>query len=138
MKRVIRDLVEKNDEEDAQAEGDENAADEDELPEDEDNESDQDDRKERQKAAEFEKNSFRSPKFWLKWQGQLLTDGAEEEFITDGGYIVFSGNACEKFDGTLSCEKLGWKNAKVSGWKIKGMSARDFEIEWVAEKDIES
>lgn len=151
MKKVVRDLVEMHDESEESQPEDERNADETEAKQNDDNdeeeeekegdreESDQEDRKERRKAQEFEKNSFRSPKFWLKWQGQLLKEESEdEEVVTDGGYIVFSGNACEKFDGTLTCEKLGWKNIKVSGWKIKGMSARDFEIQWIAEKEEEN
>lgn len=73
----------------------------------------------------------------MKWQGRLLNEAAEDEVVTDDGYIVFSGNACEKFHGTLSCEGLGWKNVKVTGWKIKGMNARDFEIGWVGERKEE-
>jgi hypothetical protein len=135
MKKVVRELER---EEDSEVERDESPKDEAAGPDDEDDESDERDRKERQKVQEFEKNSFRSPKFWLKWQGRLLGEEGGDEVETDDGYIVFSGNGCEKFDGTLSCEKLGWKNVKVTGWKIKGMSARDFEVEWVPERKVAS
>lgn len=135
MKQAIRDLVEKDEPEelDPDEEANGNDAEAQSESEDEEDDSDDEERKERQKAQEFEKNSFRSPKFWMKWQGQLLGDHAGDEILTDGGYIVFSGNACEKFDGTLSCKKPGWKNIKFQGWKTKGMSARDFEIDWLPE-----
>lgn len=145
MKRVVRDL-EREEEEEKAGEVEEGKGDEEETrsedgsreettqPDEENDEEEEEDQKESRQAQKFEKNSFRSPKFWLKWQGHLLADEAESagQVLIDDGYIVFSGNSCDKFDGTLSCEKLGWKNVKVSGWKIKGMNARDFEIGWIS------
>ncbi|OQO11739.1 hypothetical protein B0A48_03466 [Cryoendolithus antarcticus] len=84
---------------------------------------------------EFEKNSFRSPKFWLKWQGQVTAqvddDGVIDETVTDSGYLVFSGNTCERFNGTLSCSKLDWHNVKITGFKLRSKPARDFDVQWV-------
>lgn len=84
---------------------------------------------------QFEKNSFRNPKFWLRWQGykESHSPGGQHEvevLLTGSGYLVFSGNNCEKFDATLSCDALGWDNIKLKGWKARSHSARDFQISW--------
>lgn len=93
-----------------------------------------------QRIQQFEKNSFRSPKFWMKWQGHVTTltptststsqtsTPNPPKVVTDNGYIVFSGNQCDRFQGTISCEVLGWNNVKISGWKVKGQNARDFDL----------
>ncbi|KAF2208477.1 hypothetical protein CERZMDRAFT_48948 [Cercospora zeae-maydis SCOH1-5] len=92
--------------------------------------------RERQRHQQFEKNSFRSPKFWLKWQGEILhgasPSGGEERSVltTDSGYLVFTGNNCDKFQGTLNCQLLEWNNVKLSGWKLKNQPARDFDVQW--------
>lgn len=88
-----------------------------------------------QRAQEFEKNSFKSPKFWMKWQGQVLHKpdpdvSSGKELLTDSGYLVFSGNTCDKFEGTISCEPLGWDNVKLKGWKGSTRSARNFDPVW--------
>lgn len=88
----------------------------------------------------FEKNSFRVPKFWMKWQGQRLTRpestdvnvGTESTSrpICGDGYLIFNGNVCGKFQGTLSCEELEWKNVKLKGQAIRKQPPRDFNMEW--------
>lgn len=81
----------------------------------------------------FEKNSFRSPKFWLRWQGSIPSQSPEagtNSVTTGSGYIVFAGNDCSKFQGTISCEELGWDNVKISGRKEATRSTRDTEISW--------
>ncbi|KAJ9658687.1 hypothetical protein H2198_003565 [Neophaeococcomyces mojaviensis] len=82
----------------------------------------------------FEKNSFRSPKFWLRWQGQVLRPQGvktmSDTVETDSGYLVFSGNDCHKFQGTISCEALGWDNVKITGWKTASKSTRDTAVGW--------
>lgn len=86
-----------------------------------------------EKKQNFEKNSFRSPKFWIRWQGELLnpasfpSSNGDDAIEMNSGYIVFSGNDCRKFSGTLSSKKLGWDNAAFNGWKIKSMTERDVE-----------
>ncbi|EMF11703.1 uncharacterized protein SEPMUDRAFT_15305, partial [Sphaerulina musiva SO2202] len=90
---------------------------------------------EQQRYHQFEKNSFRNPKFWLRWQGykESHSPGGQHEvevLLTGSGYLVFSGNNCEKFDATLSCDALGWDNIKLKGWKARSHSARDFQISW--------
>lgn len=91
---------------------------------------------EQQRYHQFEKNSFRNPKFWLRWQGykESPSPGGQHEvevkLLTGSGYLVFSGNNCEKFDATLSCDALGWDNIKLKGWKARSHSARDFQISW--------
>ncbi|KAM3417413.1 hypothetical protein BST61_g5659 [Cercospora zeina] len=121
----------------------------------------EDDDRERRRYEQFEKNSFRSPKFWLKWQGEIanrasssqhtqeLPDEAEGKMtkaldqspdsaaaetvstlVTDSGYLVFTGNNCDKFQGTLNCQILDWNNVKMSGWKLKSQPARDVDVQW--------
>ena len=89
---------------------------------------------EEHRAREFEKNSFRSPKFWMKWQGELLKGSNSDQPVgkleTDNGYLVFNGNACEKFDGTISCAALKWDNVKIKGFKVSTKSDRDFYMQW--------
>ncbi|KAK7966848.1 uncharacterized protein PG986_001125 [Apiospora aurea] len=78
----------------------------------------------------FEKNSFRSPKFWLRFHGHepQTDDGAAERSGT--GYLVFSGNDCRKFEGTISCDAINWDNKKLSGWKTIARSERDTPVLW--------
>ncbi|KAJ4300824.1 hypothetical protein N0V90_002912 [Kalmusia sp. IMI 367209] len=84
----------------------------------------------------FEKNSFRSPKFWLQWNGTLLqnssksTEEASEIKISEMGYVVFSGNDCRKFKGTISCSLLGWKDVAISGRKVVARSESDRPVAW--------
>ncbi|KAK5086920.1 hypothetical protein LTR05_004091 [Lithohypha guttulata] len=91
------------------------------------------------RVQQFEKNSFRSPKFWLRWQGQVTDQPRSQEddqevnsntTDTDTGYLVFSGNSCDKFEGTISCETLDWRNVKLRGWKLTSKSERDFAMAW--------
>ncbi|KAL4731805.1 hypothetical protein ACLX1H_000797 [Fusarium chlamydosporum] len=79
----------------------------------------------------FEKNTFRQPKFWLFWRGNVLaaqgniaptTAVALSDTSSDGthsgmGYVVFSSNRYDKFKGTISCDFLGWKDVAISGRK---------------------
>ncbi|KAI1333318.1 hypothetical protein F5Y16DRAFT_9651 [Xylariaceae sp. FL0255] len=87
---------------------------------------------ERRRFQAFEKNSFRAPKFWMAWRGRRMdsssADRAEEAF--GSGYLVFSGNDCRKFRGTISCENAGWDNVSFSGWKAVPRSARDTAVCW--------
>eukprot|EP01119_Soliformovum_irregulare_P000214 TRINITY_DN10151_c0_g1_i1.p1 TRINITY_DN10151_c0_g1~~TRINITY_DN10151_c0_g1_i1.p1 ORF type:complete len:183 (+),score=20.83 TRINITY_DN10151_c0_g1_i1:154-702(+) len=57
-----------------------------------DNDSGDEHEDQHQQRSKFEKNSFRSPKFWLRWQGNPLSGDVE----TESGYIVFAGNDCRK------------------------------------------
>ncbi|KAJ4351609.1 uncharacterized protein N0V89_006952 [Didymosphaeria variabile] len=75
----------------------------------------------------FEKNSFRAPKFWLRWNG--IVEGSEV-VTTDMGYIVFSGADCRKFKGTITCGPLGWKDIAISGHKVAGRGASDVPVKW--------
>jgi hypothetical protein len=80
----------------------------------------------------FEKNTFRQPKFWLFWKGIViavpenaaqasadnLPDSSPNEPQSGMGYVVFSGNnKYERFRGVISCEYLGWKDVAISGRK---------------------
>ncbi|RBR10701.1 uncharacterized protein FIESC28_09348 [Fusarium coffeatum] len=83
--------------------------------------------KEQARFNKFEKNTFRQPKFWLFWKGRVLaapqhsvhaeTESATDEIQSGMGYLVFSGSRYEKFNGTISCESLGWKDIAISGRK---------------------
>ncbi|KAF4418413.1 catalase [Fusarium acutatum] len=79
------------------------------------------------RSDNFEKNTFRQPKFWLSWRGKVLVqpesgvvpeDRSPLDAIQSGiGYIVFTGNKYQKFKGTISCDILGWDNVAITGWK---------------------
>jgi hypothetical protein len=78
------------------------------------------DEKLNRRARAFEKNSFRNPKFWMKWKGKPAAedDGGSSPVESDIGYLVFSNNACDKFDGTITCPALDWKQLKLKARKI--------------------
>lgn len=84
--------------------------------------------RQRRRVATFEKNSFRQPKFWFRWQGVI--DDEETTQVHGSGYVVFSGNDCKRFQGTMTSEQLGWNNVKMNGWKTRPQPERDFEIRW--------
>lgn len=95
--------------------------------------------RQRRRIAKFEKNSFRQPKFWFRWQGNMVDDiptPLEDLGLTGGskvhgsGYVVFSANDCKRFQGTLTSEQLAWNNVKMTGFKTKPQPERDFEIQW--------
>lgn len=105
------------------------------------------DERERRRYAAFEKNSFRSPKFWMRWRATLSVQKKDEEIDAhepaapdspaqsggvevNGGYLVFSGNDCASFDGTVSCDALDWKNVKLSGKKSVS-KARECSLGWL-------
>ncbi|USP73634.1 hypothetical protein yc1106_00908 [Curvularia clavata] len=84
----------------------------------------------------FEKNSFRSPKFWFRWSGvpssgvsQPASKG-DRAYESDLGYIVFSGNDCRKFKGTINCASLKWKNVAITGHKVIARSESDTQVTW--------
>ncbi|KAI1344487.1 catalase [Xylariaceae sp. FL0016] len=88
----------------------------------------------RRRFRNFEKNSFRSPKFWLQWRGHVSKDTREVPDVEDEtgiGYLVFSGSDCRKFQGTISCKSLGWNNAAFSGRKEVSRSERDVPVSWI-------
>ncbi|KAF9739808.1 hypothetical protein PMIN06_004912 [Paraphaeosphaeria minitans] len=112
-------------EEDKQSqEQDENGCDESDA---EDPTDDREFEEEPARFRKFEKNSFREPKFWIRWNG--VTEGAEV-VTSDLGYLVFSGNECRNFKGTITCEALGWKDAAINGRKISGRGPSDVPINW--------
>ncbi|KAK2057451.1 hypothetical protein LY76DRAFT_574417 [Colletotrichum caudatum] len=93
---------------------------------------------ERSRFQQFEKSSFRSPKFWFQWKGQVTTSPATpdghapetQRSHTGRGYMVFSGNYCRSFKGTITCDALKWKDVSLSGWKQVSMSERDVPFAW--------
>ncbi|KAF2023312.1 hypothetical protein EK21DRAFT_81225 [Setomelanomma holmii] len=105
----------------------------------EDGEEDEEDEEgedgEHNRFETFEKNSFRSPKFWFRWNGvpaqsKSGKSGGDEEYETGLGYIVFAGNDCRKFKATISCSSLSWKDAPITGHKISGRSESDIPVTW--------
>lgn len=84
------------------------------------------DEKVNRRARAFEKNSFRNPKFWMRWKGKPAIDDGEksDQVETDMGYLVFANNECDKFEGTITCPSLDWKQLKLKGRKVhsKGRS----------------
>lgn len=119
---------------------DEDESDEEDASEDE-GELSSNENRQRRRLATFEKNSFRQPKFWFRWQGVISEDARaslEDLELKAGkahgsGYVVFSGNDCRRFQGTMTSEQLGWNNVKMTGWKAKPQPERDFEIQWSSE-----
>ncbi|KAF4784280.1 catalase [Colletotrichum scovillei] len=114
----------------------EDEADEGSEEEEDEEESEVDEKK---RFKNFEKNSFRSPKFWFQWNGDIAP--TTTSFLDDKtsptpsretgrGYIVFSGNDCRSFKGTISCDSLGWRDVSISGWKEVSMSERDAAFVW--------
>ncbi|KAF4913303.1 hypothetical protein CGCVW01_v010894 [Colletotrichum viniferum] len=93
--------------------------------------------KEKRRFESFEKNSFRSPKFWFHWKGQVKSN-AESSMVksnlegseTGRGYVVFSGNDCRSFKGTITVDALQWKDVSLSGWKELTMPERDVAFDW--------
>lgn len=72
------------------------------------------------RAKAFEKNSFRNPKFWMCFNADVkVSKDIEAVHEQDMGYIVFSGNDCSAFDGTISSKELSWDNVKIKGHKVK-------------------
>jgi len=94
------------------------------------------DRRANERIQAFEKNSFRSPKFWLQWQGDISvsTDGNNSEEVCERnqGYIIFSGNDCKDFQGTLSCKEYGWKDVAIRGRKVTSKASRPPPFLWSA------
>jgi hypothetical protein len=94
----------------------------------------------RDRFETFEKNSFRSPKFWFRWSGVPSSSSSsssssgeserKKEVETELGYIVFSGNDCRKFKGTINCESLKWKNVAITGHKMVARSPSDTRVTW--------
>ena len=133
MSRVVASVVQQSmeaqepDDDDGEAgEGNDGTAGSDSVAEsEEESEEPQEER-----PSTFEKNTFRSPKFWIKWQGSIASKnsrhGASE---TNDGYIVFTPDVV-KFNGTITCEGLDWKNTSITGRKLKTTSERDVALEW--------
>lgn len=83
--------------------------------------------REEPRFRKFEKNSFREPKFWIRWNG--VTAGSEV-VTSDLGYVIFSGTDCRKFKGAITCGPLGWKDVAISGRRISGRGSSDVPIIW--------
>jgi hypothetical protein len=123
LRRTVEDMEEEDDDEDEEDE------------EDEDPDPDA-------RFETFEKNSFRTPKFWFRWSGapassatpaspKLSKSASPGDDVQTGlGYIVFSGNDCRKFKGTINCTALGWKDVAITGHKVAPRSESDVPVVW--------
>lgn len=89
------------------------------------------DEKLNRRAQAFEKNSFRNPKFWMKWKGTPTIDNEDQstQVETDMGYLVFTNNECDKFEGTITCPSLDWKQLKLKGRKVHS-KGRSCPVSW--------
>jgi hypothetical protein len=119
----------------------ETVEDEESQDDEEDDDEEEEDDESQSRFETFEKNSFRSPKFWFKWSGtlpakppsspKLSRKASEGDDVETGlGYIVFAGNDCRKFKGTLNCEAYGWKDVAITGHKIAARSESDVPVAW--------
>lgn len=149
LKRIVEDFEaeEEEDEEDEEDEEEDQNEDEVDNPDGDDNDTtnpqtdDEGDESLPPESAEertnrltktFEKNSFRNPKFWMRWKGHVHTPNSETvetQLETNMAYIVFSGNDCGSWEGTLSCKALGWKNKQLRGHRRKPQVQRGFTME---------
>jgi hypothetical protein len=124
-------------------EGLEEEEDQDDEAEDEIEDDNEDsDAAEQDRFQTFEKNSFRSPKFWFRWSGVPIvmaqsgskegekSNTAIENTETGLGYVVFAGNDCRKFKGTINCAQFGWKDVALTGHKIAARSESDVPVAW--------
>ncbi|KAI4803447.1 hypothetical protein E4T44_11194 [Aureobasidium sp. EXF-8845] len=101
----------------------------------EEEEEESEDEPEADRFETFEKNSFREPKFWLRWNGVLESPAVGEEKAESGlGYIIFPSNDCRKFKGTLNCASLEWKDVAFSGHKLAPRSESDIPVSWGLEE----
>jgi hypothetical protein len=91
------------------------------------------DEKVNRRAQAFEKNSFRNPKFWMRWKGTpaIDIDDQSNQVETDVGYLVFTNNECDKFEGTITCPSLEWKQLKLKGRKVHS-KGRSCPVSWNA------
>ncbi|KAI5200106.1 hypothetical protein E4T39_05855 [Aureobasidium subglaciale] len=116
-------------EEDRDGTKEENANGEEEDDEEEEEEEESGEEPGNDRFETFEKNSFREPKFWLRWSGVISSE--ETEKAESGlGYIIFPSNDCRKFKGTLNCASLEWKDVALSGHKIAPRSESDIPVAW--------
>ncbi|KAI6779310.1 uncharacterized protein J7T54_000408 [Emericellopsis cladophorae] len=132
---VVRELEEEEQEDEAEGSTDEDV-------EDEDMSSiEKDDERERRRYQAFEKNSFRSPKFWMRWRAVVHAAAADKDTDSeagggrrtvevDGGYVVFSGSDCSGFQGTISCTSLGLENVKITGVRVVS-KATECQVGWM-------
>lgn len=127
LRRTVSDLETTEEEESSEANDDDD--------DDEEEEEEEEDGSGRNRFETFEKNSFRSPKFWIRWSGVPSTEGQNGPKSagtpqSELGYIVFTGNDCRKFKGTLNCTSLKWKDIALTGHKISSRTESDVPVTW--------
>lgn len=122
---------EEDDENDDDGESEEPQDDDDAESENEPSAIELQDEKVNRRARAFEKNSFRNPKFWMRWKGKPANDNGDkfDPVETDMGYLVFANNECDKFEGTITCPSLDWKQLKLKGRKVHS-KGRSCPVSW--------
>jgi hypothetical protein len=126
------DEDEDEDEDDEVAGGNEDSQDDDDAEsENEPSAIELQDEKLNRRAQAFEKNSFRNPKFWMRWKGtpKAHSDDQPSQVETDMGYLVFTNNECDKCEGTITCPSLDWKQLKLKGRKVHS-KGRSCPVSW--------
>ncbi|KAI7229876.1 hypothetical protein KC330_g7248 [Hortaea werneckii] len=108
----------------------EDTGDEDDEDADSELELEKQDRLHNERVEAFQKNSFRNPKFFLAWQGEVTLAPGQVKVEKNRGYVVFSGNDCRNFEGTLSCSSIGWKDVAMKGRKTTS-KARAPPFSWL-------
>ena len=132
---IITGLEESDDDDEEDEDDDEenqgSQDDEDEESENEPSAIELQDEKLNRRAQAFEKNSFRNPKFWMRWKGtpSVDNDDTPKQVETDMGYLVFTNNECDKFEGTITCPSLDWKQLKLKGRKVHS-KGRSCPVSW--------
>lgn len=140
-RKQLADIItglEDDDDDDEEDEEDDDDVENQDSQDDEDAESENEpsaielqDEKVNRRAQAFEKNSFRNPKFWMKWKGTptIRNDDQPNQVETDMGYVVFTNHECEKFEGTITCPSLDWKQLKLKGRKVHS-KGRSCPVTW--------
>jgi len=85
-------------------------------------------------APAFEKNTFRTPKFWFRFLARDAATGRAVTVADDAtgghmGFLEFDGNACRRFKGVVSGERFG-DNMPFEGWKVKGRGTPPARWSW--------
>jgi hypothetical protein len=87
---------------------------------------DEDEEEDNEEQSRFETLTAKPPS-----SPKLSRKASEGDDVETGlGYIVFAGNDCRKFKGTLNCEAYGWKDVAITGHKIAARSESDVPVVW--------
>ena len=82
---------------------------------------------ENENTKSFEKNTFRTPKFWMTWR--VVDTERQDASAKRSAYLVFSGNDCQRVEGTITSSTQVWDNLKLRGRKVHS-NASPCPIKW--------